>query len=255
MTPTISTLRALAEFHKLTLAGYRACVALLRRALEIDPSYMPAAGLIGWCRLRQRSLSAITQEEIGEAARLAQRVIASGKDDPDALWMAGFTIGGLGREPAMGLSAIERAVALNPNSALGWSTAGWVQAAFNNRPELAIEALERAMRLSPLDPLGYLFTAGLAYAHFAAKRYEKAMEWVDRSLGEQTGFAPALYLKVALCGHLGQLEEGQRWVGRVPQLYPELTVATLAAFADAFESGDLRADYLEGLRKAGLPEE
>ena len=154
----------------------------------------------------------------------------------------------------MGLSAIERAVALNPNSALGWSTAGWVQA-INNRPELPIEPLERAMRLSPLDPLGYLFTAGFGYAHFAARRYDTAMEWVDRSLGEQTGFAPALYLKLALCGHLGQLEEGQRWVRRVPQLYPELTVAILAAFADAFESGDLRADYLEGLRKAGLPEE
>jgi len=246
-------LRALAEFHKLTLEGYRACVALLRRALEIDPSYMPAAGLIGWCRLRQRNMGAVTQEEIGEAVRLAQRVIASGKDDPDALWMAGFTVGGLGREPAMGLSAIERAVALNPNSALGWSVAGWLQA-FINRPELAIEPLERAMRLSPLDPLGYLFTAGLAYAHFAARRYDKAMEWADRSLGEQTGFPPALYLKVALCDHLGRLEEGQQWVRRIPELYPGLTVATLAAFADAFMSDDLRADYGEGLRKAGLPE-
>ena len=245
-------LRALAEFHKLTLAGYRACVMLLRLALEIDPSYMPAAGLVGWCRIRQRSMGAVTQEEIGEAIGLARRVIASGKDDPDALWMAGFAVAALGREPAMGLSAIERAVALNPNSALGWSTAGWVQA-INNRPELPIEPLERAMRLSPLDPLGYLFTAGFGYAHFAARRYDTAMEWVDRSLGEQTGFAPALYLKLALCGHLGQLEEGQRWVRRVLQLCPELTVATLAAFADAFESGDLRADYLEGLRKAGLP--
>ena len=245
-------LRALAEFHKLTLAGYRACVMLLQLALEIDPSYMPAAGLVGWCRIRQRSMGAVTQEEIGEAIGLARRVIASGKDDPDALWMAGFAVAALGREPAMGLSAIERAVALNPNSALGWSTAGWVQA-INNRPELPIEPLERAMRLSPLDPLGYLFTAGFGYAHFAARRYDTAMEWVDRSLGEQTGFAPALYLKLALCGHLGQLEEGQRWDRRVPQLYPELTVAILAAFADAFESGDLRADYLEGLRKAGLP--
>ena len=110
------------------------------------------------------------------------------------------------------------------------------------------------MRLSPLDPLGYLFTAGLAYAHFAAKRYDTAMEWVDRSLGEQTGFAPAAYLKVALCGHLGRVEEGQRWVRRVPELYPGLTVATLAAFADALMSADLRSDYIEGLRLAGLPE-
>jgi adenylate cyclase len=246
-------LRALAEFHKLTLEGYRACVALLRRGLEIDPAYAPAAGLVGWCRLRQCNMGAVTQEEIGEGVGLARRVIAAGKDDPDALWMAGFTVAGLAQEPAMGLSAIERSLALNPNSALGWCVAGWVHA-FLNRPEPAIEPLERAMRLSPLDPLGYLFTAGLAYAHFAAKRYDTAMEWVDRSLGEQTGFPPAAYLKVALCGHLGRVEEGQRWVRRVPELYPGQTVATLAAFADAFMSADLRSDYIEGLRLAGLPE-
>ena len=245
-------LRALAEFHELTLDGYRACVSLLRRALEIDPSYMPAAGLVGWCRVRQRSLSAVTQEEINEAVALARRVVASGKDDPDALWMAGFAVAALALEPATGLSAIERALALNPNSALGWSASGWVRAIVN-RPEPAIEAFERAMRLSPLDPLGYLFTAGRAYAHFAARRYADAMVWVDRSLGEQTGFVPVFYLKLALCSHLGRLEEGQRWLAQMPVLYSGLTVAELAAFAGAFNSADLRADYLDGLRKAGLP--
>ena len=82
-------LRALAEFHKLTLAGYRACVMLLQLALEIDPSYMPAAGLVGWCRIRQRSMGAVTQEEIGEAIGLARRVIASARMTPTHCgWLA-----------------------------------------------------------------------------------------------------------------------------------------------------------------------
>jgi adenylate cyclase len=49
-------LRALAEFHRLTIDGYRACVRFLQQALDIDPAYVPAAGLMGWCRLRQRTL-------------------------------------------------------------------------------------------------------------------------------------------------------------------------------------------------------
>ena len=45
------------------------------------------------------------------------------------------------------------------------------------------------------------------------------MDWVDRSLGEQPRFPPAVRLKVALSGHLGRLEEGRRWLnaGALPQ--------------------------------------
>ena len=247
-------LRALAEFHKLSLDGYRACIALLRRALEIDPSYMPAAGLVGWCRIRQRGLGAVTQEEIDEAVALARQVIASGKDDPDALWMAGFTVAALAGEPLMGMSSIERSLALNPNSAIAWSAEGYTQY-FINRPERAIDAFERAIRLSPLDPLGYLFTGGLAFAHFAARRYGEAMKWTDRALGEQPRFPPAVRLRVALCGHLGRLEERHRWLQRMLDLDTGLTIASFQASIETYLPPDMRANYIEGLRKAGLPEE
>jgi len=247
-------LRALAEFHKLSLDGYRACIALLRRVLEIDPSYMPAAGLVGWCRIRQRGLGAVAQDEIGEAVGLARQVIASGKDDPDALWMAGFTVAALAGEPEMGIRAIERALALNPNSAMAWCAEGYAQY-FINRPEPAILAFERAIRLSPLDPFGYGFTAGLAFAHFAARRYEAAIGWADRALGEQPRFPPAVRLKVALCGYLGRLEEGHRWLKRMLELDPGLTIASFQSSIEPYLPPDIRTNYIEGLRKAGLPEE
>ena len=247
-------LRALAEFHKLSLDGYRACIALLRRVLEIDPSYMPAAGLVGWCRIRQRGLGAVAQDEIGEAVGLARQVIASGKDDPDALWMAGFTVAALAGEPEMGIRAIERALALNPNSAMAWCAEGYAQY-FINRPEPAIDAFERAIRLSPLDPFGYGFTTGLAFAHFAARRYEEAIGWADRALGEQPRFPPAVRLKVALCGYLGRLEEGHRWLKRMLELDPGLTIAGFQSSIEVYLPPDIRTNYIEGLRKAGLPEE
>ena len=247
-------LRALAEFHKLSLDGYRTCIALLRRALEIDPSYMPAAGLVGWCRIRQRGLGAVTQAEIGEAVALARQVIASGKDDPDALWMAGFTVAALAGEPLMGMSSIKRSLALNPNSAIAWCAQGYTQY-FINRLEPAIDAFERAIRLSPLDPLGYLFTGGLAFAHFAARRYGEAMKWTDRALGEQPRFPPAVRLRVALCGHLGRLDERNRWLQRMLDLDTGLTIASFQASIETYLPPDIRANYIEGLRLAGLPEE
>jgi len=100
--------------------------------------------------------------------------------------MGGWTILALDGDRATGLSAIEHALALNPNCALAWSFFGWAQGFhFHNRSASAIEALERAMRLSPLDPLRWVFYGGLAHAHFAANHHEEAIEWADRALHAQ----------------------------------------------------------------------
>jgi hypothetical protein len=69
----------------------RAAVRLLQQALAIDPSYAPAAGLVGWCYCMRRVQGWISLEEaeVVEGVRLAKAAIEMGQDDPDALWMAG----------------------------------------------------------------------------------------------------------------------------------------------------------------------
>src|SRR5207245_5522135 len=47
-------LRALAQFHRYTEESLDEAVALARQALAIDPSYAPAAAMVGWCRTIQR---------------------------------------------------------------------------------------------------------------------------------------------------------------------------------------------------------
>lgn len=102
-------------------------------------------------------------------------MIETGTEDPDALWMRGWSIFGLAGESATGLSAIERALSINPNSALAWTFCGWLHA-YSNRPVPPIEALERAIRLSPLDPPRWGFYGAFALAHLVAGRYEEAIE-------------------------------------------------------------------------------
>src|SRR5207253_2680551 len=70
-------------------------------------------------------------------------------------------------EHAAAASAIDRALALNPNSAHAWMVGGWVQCMLN-RPDAAIDSLRRGLRLSPLDPLGWMFKNWLALAHLVA---------------------------------------------------------------------------------------
>ena len=48
-------LRARALVYKLTREALAEALDLAHRALEIDPAYAPALGLVGWCRVLQRA--------------------------------------------------------------------------------------------------------------------------------------------------------------------------------------------------------
>jgi TolB-like protein len=248
-------LRALALRHQYTEAGILEAIVLLRRASAIDPSYAPAAAMIGSCRCFQRAqrLGHLSDAEIAETVRLARGAIETGKDDPDALWMAGWTLAVFAGEHAPAANIIARALTLNPNSAHAWMASGNVSLS-QNRPDPAIEAYAHAIRLSPLDPLGRGFTAGLGSAHIAAGRYEEAIEWADRSLAAQPDYRSALRIKIVSLAQLGQIEEARDWLGRLLELEPGFTISSYKA---AFKhiSPERLARYVEGLRKAGLPED
>jgi TolB-like protein len=248
-------LRALPLRHKYTEESIGEAIALVKKAIAIDPSYAPALAMIGWCRLHQRAhgLGAVSDTEVTEALSLARRAIAAGKEDPDALSMAAYTLSFFGGEHATAASIIDRALTLNPNSAHAWMARGLVSC-FRCRPDAAIEALQRGIRLSPVDPLRRGFTLGLALAHLVAGRYEEALEWADQTLGEEPRHRPAIRNKVASYAHLGRIEEAREWLGRLLDLEPGLTIAGFKALAPHFPPEILDV-FVDGLRKAGLPEE
>jgi TolB-like protein len=246
-------LRALAEFRKWTTEGWRGSIDLLRRALAIDPSYIPAAGLFAWCRVLQLTNGLISSDEIAEGARLARQAIEADKEDPDALWMGGWGIFVLAGQHASGLNAIERSIALNPNCALAWAFCGWARG-FVNRPAPAIEALRQAMRLSPLDPQRWIFFGGLSLAHLVAGHHEEAVEWADRALRENPRMTAVVNFKVVACGYLGRFEEGRECIRRLNELLPGKVVANVPE-AMKHVSPEVRAIFAEGRRKVGLPEE
>jgi tetratricopeptide (TPR) repeat protein len=228
-------------------------IGLLRRALVVDPSYAPAAGLFAWCRVLESARRALSDEEIAEGVRLARKAIETGNEDPDALWMGGWGIFFLAGERAAGLSAIEQALALNPNSSLAWTFCGWARG-YSNRPAAAIEALQRAMRLSPLDPQRWTFYGALALAQLVARRYEEAVEWADRALDLQPRATAVVAYKAAACGYLGRVEEGGECVRRLRELRPGASVAHSKRLLGPISSPEVLAIFVEGYRKAGSPE-
>jgi adenylate cyclase len=138
--------------------------------------------------------------------------------------------------------------------ASAWCSRGWVQCMLGE-PDAAIESLQRGLRLSPLDPSAWLFRNWLALANLAAGRYEDAMKWVDQSMREQPRYTPALRTKVVLCARLGLIAEARDWLRRMLELQPGLTIARFLQFAGFRFSPEIMSIYVDGLRKAGLPEQ
>jgi TolB-like protein/class 3 adenylate cyclase len=250
-------LRALAQFNSYTEEGVREAIALLQLALSIDPSCAPAAAMVGCCRItqRQQGWGPLSDAEVVEAVRLARGAGEAGKDDPDTLWMAAFCLSVFTGAHAAAASAIDRALTLNPNSAQAWNASGWVSC-FQHQPDPAIQAFRRATRLSPLDPRGWGSIIGLAFAHMIAGRYEEAIDWSDRCLHEQPRSILAMRVKIICCAHLGSIEEAHCWLERLLEVQPGLTIARWKAlYAATLFAPEILAMYVEGLRKAGMPEE
>ena len=70
-------------------------------------------------------------------------------------------------------AAFDRSFALSSSSALALGFSSIVHA-WKGDDATAVDHATRAIRLSPFDPLLYVPYIGLAYAHFAAGRFEEA---------------------------------------------------------------------------------
>src|SRR5215831_4586936 len=242
-------LRALAQSYRLTEEGVAEAVVLARQALVIDPSYAPAAALVGWCRVLQRvrGWGALSDEDIAEACLLARQALEAERDDAETIRQAAWTLFFLAGEVSMSAAALDRALTRNPNAARAWSARGLLHA-FRNEPEAAIEAIERARRLSPFDRHASGYAVNIAVAHLVARRFEQAIEWVDRVLHDQPRTVAGMRAKVVALAHLGRLDEARAELSRVLAIDPKLTIAGFREYTH-FVAPEVLELYV-----AGLPE-
>jgi adenylate cyclase len=250
-------LRALPNVYAATREGNDTALSLLKQALAIDPDYAVAAGLASCCYVQRESQRWQTDPETEKtekqtATDLAHHAIAKGPNDPEALAMGGLAIAVFGDELRAGLAAIERAIGLNPNSALALNIAGWVHL-YLGEAAVAVMMFERAMRQSPRDPTIFQSYAGLSWAHLFQERFEDAELWAQRAVAEKPNWTTSLRSLAAALGHLGRVGEARAVIERLRALVPDETITSYAPYTRFRSSGRLPL-ILEGLRKAGLPE-
>jgi len=227
---------------------------LFYRAIDLDPNYASAYGMAAWCHVLRKNYGWRHDDahSIAEVERLARQAARLAKNDAVALYTGGFALARLLGHLDAGAALIDRALALDPNLAAAWHLSGWVKIHLGE-PEMAIEHMAHAMRLNPLDPLISGMQNGTAAAHFLAGRYDAASSWAEKALQQNSNYLPGIRMAAASHALCGRLAQAQQALTRMRQIDPELRISNLAELVPFRATKDF-GRYVEGLRKAGLPE-
>jgi len=210
--------------------------------------------MAAWCHLWRKlnGWMADRPREIAEGARLARLAVELGRDDAVALTRGGHALGHLAGDIDGGIALIDRARLLNPNLASAWFLGGILHV-LRGETDAAIEDLAHAARLSPLDPEMFRMQVGMALAHFFAGRFDCALTWAEKALGNLPSLLAAVALVAASHALSGQMEKAQEAMQRLHELDPSLRISQLKDWLPIQRPEDL-ARLADGLRLAGLSE-
>ena len=220
------------------------------RAIKIDPQNAeamvglayarPRAGFYGWGSTAAEDKPLAQMELLTKAIAINPGYAMAYYIKSTLLWVA--------KEYPESLAAAETEVALDPNSAYGYSAMGRAEALLG-RCEQSIAHTKQAFALSPRDPFSGIWYMHLGLAEFCRGRLDAAIEQLKRAIvsGYPTYFPYALLAGAEAAK--GNDAEAKLALAEARRLNPQLTIKF---FAETMPSPPI---VIDGLRKAGLPEE
>jgi len=243
-------MRALAHYWRVTRQDHVVAQALLEKAIEIDPGYGQALGVLaasyvfsahmGWIDMPGASAAA-------EGAALA--AIRADGEDPWAHYALGYAYL-LHRRFDDSLAEFELALRLNSNFSLAQGFYG-LALSYCGRWQEADIAARRAMRLSPRDPFSALYRGIDAYAQFLGHNYDEAMRMSREAIRLRGDFVGAHRVLTAAAGMAEQRDLAKAALQDLRRVQPNISLAWIAEQMPIKQDSD-RRHYLEGFRRAGL---
>lgn len=226
-------------------------LALLNRAIELEPAYALAHGNAAMCHHCLFLRAGLQEVNRTASIRHARSAIVHGQDDALALTWAGFSIGMDAHDRAAAFTALEAALAISPSSALAYIL-GSVLLGWDGEAERAIEWSEQGMRLSPFDSWTWAAFDAQAMSHLLRGRYEEACCAAYKSVQANPAHSITYVQLAAALAKLGRLGEARAAAARVLELQPAFRYSRQFAGVNCAPA---LAEALGGaLRDAGLPE-
>jgi TolB-like protein len=186
------------------------------------------------------------------AFKAARQATASDQNDAWAQAVLGW-LNVFSKEYSNAYEACDRALSLNPNLAFAEAVLALTYALDHHPDEMLLHA-DKADRLSPRDTFTLLISLlARGVSSFGTGDYEAHMNW-SRRITELAPEYPVGWRHLAVaCGHLGRYEEAERARETLISLVPHDSISKARATIP-IRGTDHRERFLDGLRKAGLPE-
>ncbi len=243
--------RAMGLLKKVERRQNREAQELLNRAVALEPQYARAHALLSWAVWWSALCYWVPDSREGyrQAAAYATDALSFDPGDPWARMISGLCLSTAGHHDRA-LGELRTALHLNPSFALGHTALGWALLRAGRFDE-AIEQTGRALRLSPLDTFSGFYTSIHGLALLGARRFEEALPYLRASVAAFAEYPGHYNTLISCCGHLGLVDEAQEFIAVRNRIGPPLRLSVLRENLARFAHRDV---FVEGLRKAGVPE-
>jgi TolB-like protein/class 3 adenylate cyclase len=191
-------------------------LGLMEQAIARDPRYGPALAWAAFCcfRILIDDMSADRHADRLKGIDFARRALQVAGNDPAILANAAIALGYFGEDIGAMITLVDRALALNPNFARGWSVSGTLRL-WAGKPDIAIEHLDAVRRLSPGARIGPSLAQQIASAHFLNRHFEEAVPELLLAI-QEAPTVPHPYRVLAACyAHMGRLGDAREIVVRL----------------------------------------
>ena len=230
------------------LRGYgpddnKQALELFRQAMELDPGYALARA---YCALAETVIYNYDAPDsvVTQARALASSAVELDGGDSRCHWILG-QICRLSGDFDAAEPHYRRAITLNPNDANAMAGFGRILASVGKWDE-ALDRVREAMRINPYHPDWYWNV--LCAVLYSAGKYGDAAEALSRAT--QRGFWNRCY-QAACLAQMGRIDEAAAAVAEARRMRPDSSLAVLRS--RDFSPAD-SARFIDGLRKAGMPE-
>jgi adenylate cyclase len=244
--------RGMAHLLKMTAADNKSARELFEKAIQLDPHYSQAC--CGLAFTHHRDIYLDVSEDRAESLRLTfqfvNRAIALDESNSDAHQLLAIA-NVWGHNYLEAITESEKAVELNPSFAGGYFTKG-AALNFSGRAAEAIPILETGFALNPIDPNRHAHLCFLASAYLNMDDFENAENFARQALQQKPDHFEAQLILVSSLGYLDRPEEAQEIIAK----WGDIKLGELAnrAMVQVFDRQEERDRYIDGLRKAGVPE-
>lgn len=246
--------RGLWHMYKETQRDNKEARRHFEQAIELSPEFAPAHAALAYVRCFDfiNGYTEISENLIEEEYRRTRKAISL--DERDA--MAHVVLGRIQllrckHEDA--IEELETALRLNPNFADAHHGLG-LALTMSGRPEEALPQFENAIRLSPYDPRAPSFHEMRAWSLIVMGRHIEAAESARIAVRKPNADIWAYSTLAAALGHLGHIKEAGSALIELLRRKPDFSVGFVRRFVFYNRNPDHLELYLDGLRKAGLPE-